>query len=99
MYRACRLRRTGSNADIKWDKGLLLVRRSQTIGNDVMETTKTDLHQRLALPHEVLEVLRWHIEEQLLPKKMRESELLFPTVMGSLARGPCWTSRSTRSAG
>jgi integrase len=27
-------------------------------------------------------VLRWHVEEQLLPKKMRESELLFPSVTG-----------------
>lgn len=76
------LRRTGPNADIKWNEALLLVRRSQTIGDEVMETTKTDLHQRLALPREVLDVLRWHVEEQLLPKKMRESELLFPSVTG-----------------
>src|SRR4029079_4936234 len=67
------LRRCGPNADIKWDEALLLVRRSQTIGDEVMETTKTALHQRLALPREVLDVLRWHVEEQLLPKKMRES--------------------------
>jgi hypothetical protein len=76
------LRRTGPNADIKWDDALMIIRRSQTIGDEVMETTKTDLHQRLALPREVLDVLRWHVEEQLLPKKMRESELLFPAVTG-----------------
>jgi len=76
------LRRCGPNADIKWDEGVLLVRRSQTIGDDAMETTKTDLHQRLTLPREVLAVLRWHVEEQVLRKKMRESELLFPAVTG-----------------
>lgn len=76
------LRRTGPSADIKWDEGVLLVRRSHTIGDEVMETTKTDLHQRLTLPREILNVLRWHVEEQLLPKKMRESDLLFPAVTG-----------------
>jgi hypothetical protein len=76
------LRRDGESADIKWKDGLLLIRRSQTIGNVVMETTKTDLHQRLALPPEVLDVLRWHINERLLPKKMRESDLLFPATTG-----------------
>ncbi len=76
------LRRDGSNADIKWDEGILLIRRSQTIGEDVMETTKTDLHQRLTLPRELLEVLRWHVDEQLLHTPMRMSELLFPSVSG-----------------
>lgn len=76
------LRREGPNADLKWDEGLLLIRRSQTIGTKVMETTKTDLHQRLALPRELLDVLRWHVDEQLLHTPMRMSELLFPSVSG-----------------
>lgn len=76
------LRREGPNADLKWDEGLLLIRRSQTIGDKVMETTKTDLHQRLTLPRELLDVLRWHVDEQLLPKPMRMCDLLFPSVSG-----------------
>jgi integrase len=76
------LRREGVSADIKWDDGILVVRRSQTIGDKVMETTKTDLHQRLTLPRELLDVLRWHVNEQLLHTPMRRSELLFPSVNG-----------------
>jgi hypothetical protein len=76
------LRREGPSADIKWDDGILLIRRSQTIGDEVMETTKTDLHQRLALPRELMDVLRWHVDEQLLHTRMRMSDLLFPSVSG-----------------
>jgi integrase len=76
------LRREGPTADIKWDDGILVVRRSQTIGDKVMETTKTDLHQRLTLPRELLDVLSWHVNEQLLHTPMRMSELLFPSVHG-----------------
>ena len=83
------LRREGANADIKWAEGILLIRRSHTIGTEVMETTKTDLHQRLALPTELLDVLRWHVNEILLAKKMRESELLFPAVTGGFRARSC----------
>lgn len=83
------LRREGSTADIKWDEGLLLIRRSQTLGDEVMETTKTDLHQRLTLPRELLKVLRWHVETQLLRKYMRMSELLFSSVVGGLRSRSC----------
>lgn len=76
------LRREGAQADIKWDEGILLIRRSQTIGEAVMETTKTDLHQRLTLPRNLLDVLRWHVDEQLLHTPMRMSDLLFPSVTG-----------------
>lgn len=76
------LRRDGATADIKWEDGILLVRRSQTIGTEVMETTKTDLHQRLTVPSELLDVLRWHVNEQLLHTKMRMSDLLFPSTTG-----------------
>ncbi len=83
------LRRDGASADIKWQDGILLIRRSQTIGDSVMETTKTDLHQRLTLPRELLDVLKWHVNEVLLPKKMRESELLFPAVTGGFRARSC----------
>lgn len=83
------LRREGTNSDLKWREGILLIRRSHTLGNEVMETTKTDLHQRLALPPELLDVLRWHVDEVLLARKMRESELLFPAVNGRFRARSC----------
>ncbi len=76
------LRRDGASADVKWDEGILIIRRSHTLGDGVMETTKTDLHQRLVLPPELLDVLRWHRDTRLLRKKMRESDLLFPATTG-----------------
>jgi len=83
------LRREGPSSDIKWDEAILLIRRSHTLGNEVMETTKTDLHQRLALPKELLDVLRWHVETQLLSKKKRMSDLLFPAVNGRFRARSC----------
>ncbi len=43
------LRRLGGLADVKWDENVLLVRRSQTVGDEVMETTKTKKRQKLFL--------------------------------------------------
>lgn len=83
------LRRDGANADIKWKEGILIVRRSQTVGDEVMETTKTDLHQRLALPPEMMGILQWHVDAVLLPAKMRMSELLFPSVLGGFRSRSC----------
>jgi integrase len=37
---------------------------------------------RIALPAELVDVLRWHVEEHLLAKRMRESDLLFPAKTG-----------------
>ena len=75
------LRRTGPNADIRWESSELFVRRSQVIGEPV-ERTKTNVRLRIMLPPQLVEVFRWHVEEHLLAKKMRESELLFPATTG-----------------
>lgn len=75
------LRRGGPSPDIRWAESVLLVRRSQVIGEPV-ERTKTNVRLRIALPSNLVEVLRWHVEEHLLAKKMRESELLFPSTTG-----------------
>jgi hypothetical protein len=84
------LRRRGPNADIKWETGELLVRRSHTKGNEVMDATKTDRDQIIALDERQLEVLRWHVafldrENERRAKRsaqkaraMAASELLFP---------------------
>ncbi len=80
------LRRSGPNADILWEEGVLLVRRSHTRKGEVMNTTKNKRRQRIALPPELIAILRQHVGE--LPSgPMRESELLFPNGAGGF-RGP-----------
>jgi integrase len=75
------LRKGGETPDVLWKDGVLLVRRSQTVGDEVMNTTKTCRKQRLALPEELVEILRWHVD--VLPEgPMTESELLFPNEQG-----------------
>jgi integrase len=76
------LRRAGPYADILWDKATLLVRRSQTIGTEVMNKTKTAIRQTIALPKEVMDVLRWHVAEYLVTPEQLASDLLFPSVRG-----------------
>ena len=76
------LRRLGSTPDVLWEQGALLIRRSQTVGDEVMNTTKTGFRQRLSLPAEVIGVLRWHVETQLVTHEQKESELLFPSLKG-----------------
>jgi len=74
------LRRRGPTPDLLWDEGVLYVRRSHTRKQEVMETTKTGRHQKLKLPDELMEILRWHVDN-LTPKRS-ESDLLFPPRWG-----------------
>lgn len=83
------LRRKGETPDVLWDEGILLVRRSHTSGA-VMETTKTGVLQRIALPAEVMDILRWH--DQRLERgaaAIRDSELLFPSDVGGFRSASC----------
>ncbi len=82
------LRRKGHAADVLWDEGKLLVRRSHTARAEVMNTTKQRVRYRIHLPEPVLEVLRWHIRTQLPTPEMQESDLLFPSTTGGF-RSPC----------
>jgi len=66
------MRRTGLTPDILWDENVLLVRRSQTVGEEVMNTTKTRKKQRTHVPPELIEVLRWHVQTQLDTPEMQE---------------------------
>jgi hypothetical protein len=77
------LRRNGVTSDVLWDKEVILVRRSHTLKDEVMKTTKTGLRQRITVPSEVLEVLRWHIDTQLTTPEQKASELLFPAEDGA----------------
>jgi integrase len=76
------LRRRGPESDIKWNEGLLLVRRSRGVGQRVMDMTKTAHDQVIKLPDFVLEVLRWHVDKQLFTREMEDSDLLFPSEAG-----------------
>lgn len=73
------LRRRGAEPDILWDEGVLLIRRSQTRGAAVGRT-KTGRRQRLALPTEIVDVLRWHVDR--FTERQAASDLLFPSETG-----------------
>ena len=72
------LRRKGPTPDLRWDEGVLLIRRSHTLGEEVMETTKTGVRQRITIPEALVDVLRWHVETQLVTPEQLDSDLLFP---------------------
>lgn len=76
------LRRGGATPDVLWDACQLLVRRSHTRGQEVMNTTKQRVKYRIHLPAEAIAVLRWHVETQLSTPEQQESELLFPALHG-----------------
>ena len=50
------------NADIKWGEGKLLVRRSHTHRDEVMDATKTGRDQVITLDARQTDVLRWHLD-------------------------------------
>jgi integrase len=76
------LRRAGATPDVLWDQGVVLVRRSHSVG-EVLETTKTGLRQRITVPPELMSVLRWHVDTQLQTPEQQSSDLLFPRENGT----------------
>ena len=83
------LRRSGLTPDIQWNEGVVLVRRSHTLGDEVMGTTKTGLRQHINLPSQVMEVLRWHVATQFTTPEQKASELLFPAEDGGFRSEAC----------
>ncbi len=75
------LRRRGHEADVRWEEGVVLVRRSHTRHDEVMEATKQKTRYRITLPDDLMAILRWHVD-RLPPGPMRDSELLFPSETG-----------------
>lgn len=75
------LRRRGSESDVLWDQGVVLVRRSHTRRDEVMEATKQKTRYRITLPDDLTAILRWHVD-RLPPGPMRDSDLLFPSETG-----------------
>lgn len=84
------LRRKGKHADLELARGVIQIRRSHTLGDEVMEATKTFADQEVALPNSVLDVLREHVAwlDAGYPDggtwQQRKSELLFPSAEGRL---------------
>jgi integrase len=76
------LRRRGPNADILWDEGILLIRRSNSLGTEIMDQAKTALDQELPLPPAVIAALKEHVDS--LEGEMVLSDYLFPSVTGGL---------------
>ena len=76
------LRRRGPEADVIWDKNRLLVRRSQTRGEEVMKRTKQKTRYAIDLPVAATELLQWHVDTQLATGEQQDSDLLFPAVHG-----------------
>ncbi len=76
------LRKSGPDADIKWDEKLLLVRRSHSRKGEIMDKTKTGKDLPIGLPVLAVEVLRWHVKE--MSDVQKASELLFPSESGGL---------------
>lgn len=76
------LRRKGSESDIDWETGVLQIRRSHSRRQHVMDRTKINKDNVIALPLSVLEVLREHVGA--LEGKMAYSDLLFPSETGGL---------------
>ena len=76
------LRRKGDSPDVNWETGLLLFRRSNTIGQRTMEGVKTGGEERVQVPDDLLALLRWHVETQLRTPAQRASDLLFPALHG-----------------
>lgn len=81
------LRRKGPSADYLPEERLLLIRRSHTRGQVVMDMTKTKRDQTIPLPPAILRVLAWHVKTQMTTDAMKNSDLLFPAEDGGF-RGP-----------
>ena len=88
------LRRKGPTPDVLWDEGVLLVRRSEVMG-EVVERLKQGKRGRIRwlrvpLPRELVDILEWHVDR--LPEgPMRESDLLFPSETGGYRAASCLT--------
>jgi integrase len=76
------LRRRGPECDVDWQEHRLRVRRSHTVGEEVMRTTKQRHRYTIGLPPEAMDVLQWHVDTQLRTPEHQASDLLFPGIDG-----------------
>jgi hypothetical protein len=87
------LRRSGPETDVLWDERIVLLRRSNSAGNEIMDETKTGLDQDIPLPPAAMRVLREHVAA-LPPGPMRDSIFLFRRPRAGCARARPSTSPS-----
>jgi integrase len=81
------LRWKGETPDILWTEGVLLVRRSQVIG-DADNRTKTRTRLRIPMPGGLVEILEQHVRR--LPERLTmRSDLLFPSKTGGFQASSC----------
>ncbi|MFI5297865.1 MAG: tyrosine-type recombinase/integrase [Polyangiales bacterium] len=76
------LRRRGAEPDVVWDRGRILVRRSHTLHDEVMRTTKQKRRYAIDLPADARGVLKWHVDTLLKAPEQQDSDLLFPATTG-----------------
>ncbi len=76
------LRRSGPECDVAWNENRIRVRRSHTVGKEVMRTTKQRHRYTIDLPVEAVHVLQWHVDTQLRTPEQQASDLLFPASDG-----------------
>jgi integrase len=81
------LRWKGETPDILWKDGILLVRRSQVIG-DADNRTKTKTRLRVPLPSGLMEILEQHVR-QLPEGRTSNSDLLFPSRTAGFQSSSC----------
>lgn len=81
------LRWKGETPDILWKDGVLLVRRSQVIG-DADNRTKTKARLRVPLPSGLMEILAQHVS-RLPEQRKRASDLLFSSTTGGFQSSSC----------
>ena len=81
------LRWKGETPDILWHDGVLLVRRSQVIG-DAENRTKTKTRLRIPLPSGLMEILEMHVT-RLPETRTSASDLLFPSRIGGYQSSSC----------
>jgi hypothetical protein len=75
------LRRQGEVTDLKWDERVILLRRSNSLGDEIMDETKIAIDQEIPLPPVALRVLREHIAA-LPAGRMSDSPYLSPSDTG-----------------
>ena len=77
------LRALRRNVDVLWHKNQVLIRRSHSRKQEVMDRTKTGRDLVLHLPDEIMATLKEHVAT-LPAGPMRDSDLLFPSTTGNI---------------
>jgi integrase len=77
------LRRSGPEADVLWDERVVLLRRSNPVGTEIVDRTKNKVDLEIPLPATVMRQLRAHVDS-LPAGPMQTSQYLFPSITGGL---------------